>query len=74
MKLNIIRIQCIVMKELDFKMKFLGPFVISIGVVLIVNSILKSYVTNVSSTGLIFGILILLIGIIINIKSKKKEN
>ena len=55
-------------------MKFLGPFVISIGVVLIVNSILKSYVTNVSSTGLIFSILILLIGIIINIKSKKKEN
>lgn len=55
-------------------LKLLGPFIIAIGVTLIVNFILKSSVTNVSPTVLIFGILILLIGITINIKSNKKEN
>lgn len=56
------------------KLKLLGPFIIAIGVTLILNFILKSSVTSVSLTVLIFGILILLIGITINIKSNKKEN
>ncbi|EOR19944.1 hypothetical protein A500_19339 [Clostridium sartagoforme AAU1] len=56
------------------KLKLLGPFIIAIGVTLILNFILKSSVTSVSPTVLIFGILILLIGITINIKSNKKEN
>lgn len=56
------------------KLKLLGPFIIAIGVTLILNFILKSSVTSVSPTVLIFSILILLIGITINIKSNKKEN
>lgn len=56
------------------KLKLLGPFIIAIGITLILNFILKSSVTSVSPTVLIFGILILLIGITINIKSNKKEN
>ncbi|MGN0027139.1 MAG: hypothetical protein ACI33I_09090, partial [Clostridium sp.] len=53
---------------------FFGHVIITIGVTLIFNFIVTSSVTNVSPTRLLFGILILLIGIIINIKSNKKEN
>ncbi|MCI6693040.1 MAG: hypothetical protein MR510_11280 [Clostridium sp.] len=53
---------------------FFGRVIITIGVTLIFNFIVTSSVTNVSPTRLLFGILILLIGIIINIKSNKKEN
>ena len=53
---------------------FFGRVIITIGVTLILNFIVTSSVTNVSPTRLLFGILILLIGIIINIKSNKKEN
>ena len=53
---------------------FFGRVIITIGVTLIFNFIVTSSVTNVSPTRLLFGILILLIGILINIKSNKKEN
>jgi uncharacterized membrane protein HdeD (DUF308 family) len=56
------------------RVRYLGIFLIVVGSGLIARNASEYYQTNESHMGLIFGILILLIGIIINIKSNKKEN